>query len=131
MSSRRLTMIYSAFRVGCWQLLTRGSRAVCGLRSTPAQYLPAKPQKIPWRGHHPEKDALIAALTARLALADAHLAAQATHIAAQNGPHRSVGERHLRPSVIFRKETNGFRCEWGRNLCRLPIRQWHRESLGV
>src|SRR6202041_1217620 len=22
-------------------------------------------------------------------------------------------ERHLRPSVIFRKGTNGFRCEWG------------------
>ena len=22
-------------------------------------------------------------------------------------------ERHLRPSVIFRKVTNGFRCEWG------------------
>ena len=21
--------------------------------------------------------------------------------------------RHLRPSVIFRKVTNGFRCEWG------------------
>ena len=25
----------------------------------------------------------------------------------------SVSERHLRPSVIFRKVTNGFRCEWG------------------
>ena len=24
-----------------------------------------------------------------------------------------VSERHLRPSVIFRKVTNGFRCEWG------------------
>ena len=23
------------------------------------------------------------------------------------------GERTLRPSVIFRKVTNGFRCEWG------------------
>jgi hypothetical protein len=23
-----------------------------------------------------------------------------------------VSERHLRPSVIFRKVTNGFRCEW-------------------
>jgi transposase len=22
-------------------------------------------------------------------------------------------ERYLRPSVIFRKVTNGFRCEWG------------------
>src|SRR3954451_14574451 len=26
----------------------------------------------------------------------------------------NVSERHLRPSVIFRKVTNGFRCEWGR-----------------
>ena len=25
----------------------------------------------------------------------------------------NVYERHLRPSVIFRKVTNGFRCEWG------------------
>jgi transposase len=25
----------------------------------------------------------------------------------------NVSERHLRPSVIFRKITNGFRCEWG------------------
>jgi transposase len=25
----------------------------------------------------------------------------------------NVSERHLRPSVIFRKMTNGFRCEWG------------------
>ena len=25
----------------------------------------------------------------------------------------NVCERHLRPSVIFRKVTNGFRCEWG------------------
>jgi transposase len=24
----------------------------------------------------------------------------------------NVSERHLRPSVIFRKVTNGFRCEW-------------------
>lgn len=29
-------------------------------------------------------------------------------------PHtNNVSERHLRPSVIFRKVTNGFRCEWG------------------
>jgi hypothetical protein len=29
----------------------------------------------------------------------------------------NVSERHLRPSVIFRKATNGFRCEWrGGNL---------------
>ena len=25
----------------------------------------------------------------------------------------NVSERHLRPSVIFRKVTNGFRREWG------------------
>ena len=25
----------------------------------------------------------------------------------------NVSERHLRPSVIFRKVTNCFRCEWG------------------
>jgi transposase len=25
----------------------------------------------------------------------------------------NVSERHLRPSVIFRKVTNGFRGEWG------------------
>jgi transposase len=25
----------------------------------------------------------------------------------------NVSERHFRPSVIFRKVTNGFRCEWG------------------
>jgi transposase len=25
----------------------------------------------------------------------------------------NVSERNLRPSVIFRKVTNGFRCEWG------------------
>ena len=28
-------------------------------------------------------------------------------------PTNNVSERHLRPSVIFRKVTNGFRCEWG------------------
>ena len=27
--------------------------------------------------------------------------------------HQRLSERHLRPSVIFRKVTNGFRCEWG------------------
>jgi hypothetical protein len=26
---------------------------------------------------------------------------------------KSSSERHLRPSVIFRRVTNGFRCEWG------------------
>jgi len=25
----------------------------------------------------------------------------------------NISERHLRPSVIFRKVTNGFRCVWG------------------
>ena len=25
----------------------------------------------------------------------------------------NISERHLRPSVIFRKVSNGFRCEWG------------------
>ena len=25
----------------------------------------------------------------------------------------NVSERNLRPSVVFRKVTNGFRCEWG------------------
>ena len=25
----------------------------------------------------------------------------------------NISERHLRPSMIFRKVTNGFRCEWG------------------
>lgn len=25
----------------------------------------------------------------------------------------NVSERHLRPSVVFRKVTNGFRCDWG------------------
>lgn len=25
----------------------------------------------------------------------------------------NIAERHLRPSVVFRKVTNGFRCEWG------------------
>ena len=28
-------------------------------------------------------------------------------------PTNNVSERHLRPSVIFRKVTNGFRCDWG------------------
>jgi len=28
-------------------------------------------------------------------------------------PTNNVSERYLRPSVIFRKVTNGFRCEWG------------------
>jgi transposase len=28
-------------------------------------------------------------------------------------PTNNISERHLRPSVIFRKVTNGFRAEWG------------------
>ena len=28
-------------------------------------------------------------------------------------PTNNISERNLRPSVIFRKVTNGFRCEWG------------------
>ena len=28
-------------------------------------------------------------------------------------PTNNISERFLRPSVIFRKVTNGFRCEWG------------------
>ena len=32
----------------------------------------------------------------------------------RNVPYtNNVSERNLRPSVIFRKVTNGFRCEWG------------------
>jgi transposase len=32
----------------------------------------------------------------------------------RNVPYtNNISERHLRPSVIFRKVTNGFRCEWG------------------
>ena len=32
----------------------------------------------------------------------------------RDAPHtNNVSERHLRPSVIFCKVTNGFRCEWG------------------
>jgi transposase len=32
----------------------------------------------------------------------------------RNVPYtNNISERHLRPSTIFRKVTNGFRCEWG------------------
>jgi transposase len=32
----------------------------------------------------------------------------------RNVPYtNNISERHLRPSVVFRKVTNGFRCEWG------------------
>ena len=41
----------------------------------------------------------------------------------------NVSERHLRPSVIFRKVTNGFRCEVGSgNLCCLPLCRQHRQG---
>jgi len=41
----------------------------------------------------------------------AHLFVFVTH---RNVPYtNNVSERHRRPSVIFRKVTNGFRCEWG------------------
>ena len=32
-------------------------------------------------------------------------------------PTNNTSERHLRPSVIFRKVTNGFRCDWGAETC--------------
>ena len=32
-------------------------------------------------------------------------------------PTNNVSERALRPSTIFRKVTNGFRAEWGAELC--------------
>jgi transposase len=41
----------------------------------------------------------------------AHLFVFMTH---RDVPYtNNVSERHLRPSVIFRKVTNGFRCNWG------------------
>ena len=55
---------------------------------------------------HPEKDALICALTARLALADAHIAAQDARIAALEArlneltrPPRPLGLRHGSPAA--------------------------------
>jgi transposase len=50
-------------------------------------------------------------LRKRMAANRAHLF---VFITERNVPYtNNVSERHLRPSVIFRKVTNGFRCEWG------------------
>ena len=50
-------------------------------------------------------------LRKRIAANRAHLFVFMTN---RNVPYtNNVSERHLRPSVIFRKVTNGFRCEWG------------------
>jgi transposase len=50
-------------------------------------------------------------LRKRMAANRAHLFVFITN---RNVPYtNNVSERHLRPSVIFRKVTNGFRCEWG------------------
>ena len=50
-------------------------------------------------------------LRKRIAANRAHLFAFMTN---REVPYtNNVSERHLRPSVIFRKVTNGFRCEWG------------------
>jgi len=32
-------------------------------------------------------------------------------------PTNNISERALRPSVVFRKVTNGFRAEWGAETC--------------
>ena len=50
-------------------------------------------------------------LRKRMAANRAHLFVFVTH---RDVPYtNNVSERQLRPSVIFRKVTNGFRCEWG------------------
>lgn len=50
-------------------------------------------------------------LRKRMAANRAHLFVFITN---QHVPYtNNVSERHLRPSVIFRKVTNGFRCQWG------------------
>jgi transposase len=50
-------------------------------------------------------------LRKRMAANRAHLFVFMTH---RDVPYtNNVSEQHLRPSVIFRKVTNGFRCEWG------------------
>jgi transposase len=50
-------------------------------------------------------------LRKRIAANRAHLFVFVTN---RNVPYtNNVSERNLRPSVIFRKVTNGFRCEWG------------------
>ena len=50
----------------------------------------------------------------------------------------NVSERNLRPSVIFRKVTNGFRCEWGaetyaafRSVVGYPQKANHASVLAV
>jgi transposase len=54
-------------------------------------------------------------LRKRIAANRAHLFAFVTNRAV---PYtNNMSERHLRPSVIFRKVTNGFRCEWGVKTC--------------
>ncbi len=50
-------------------------------------------------------------LRRRIAANRAHLFVSVTNRAVP--ATNNVSERHLRPSVIFRKVTNGFRCEWG------------------
>jgi transposase len=52
-----------------------------------------------------------ATLHRRIGRSRAHLFVFVTNRAVP--PTNNVSERHLRPSVIFRKVTNGFRCEWG------------------
>jgi transposase len=50
-------------------------------------------------------------LRKRIAANQAHLFVFITN---RDVPYtNNISERHLRPSVIFRKVTNGFRCEWG------------------
>jgi transposase len=50
-------------------------------------------------------------LRKRIAANRAHLF---VFVANRDVPYtNNISERHLRPSVIFRKVTNGFRCEWG------------------
>ena len=50
-------------------------------------------------------------LRKRIAANRAHLF---VFVTARDVPYtNNVSERNLRPSVIFRKVTNGFRCEWG------------------
>jgi len=50
-------------------------------------------------------------LRKRIAANPAHLFVFVTN---RDVPYtNNVSERHLRPSVIFRKVTNGFHCEWG------------------
>ena len=41
----------------------------------------------------------------------------------------NISEREIRPSVVFRKVTNGFRSEWGRRRsCRLPLAHEHGQA---